>query len=214
MWQLPYFTSKNALFSAAAEKGYFVKNDGGQLPAEDGILDMSNPSGAGWYEGLLSGLLKIEGRRDQGRLRRGCAARRRVRVGTHRLVRAQFVSAPLQQERRRSNEARRPATTSSGPAALGPAVSVIRSTGAATRRTPIRRWLRRCAPGCHSGSRASPIGATTPAVSSVKAAARLLSPLAAVCRPYVPHPLPRRSRRASPGNTTRLSSRISGERSS
>jgi alpha-D-xyloside xylohydrolase len=60
MWQLPYFTSKNALFPEAAEKGYFVKNAGGQLPAEDGIIDMSNPDAQTWYEGLLSGLLQLK----------------------------------------------------------------------------------------------------------------------------------------------------------
>ncbi len=59
MWQLPYFTSKNALFPEAAEKGYFVKNFGGQLPNEDGIVDMSNPAAQAWYEGLLAGLLKL-----------------------------------------------------------------------------------------------------------------------------------------------------------
>ena len=59
LWQLPYFTSKNALFPEAAEKGYFVKNVGGQLPAEDGIVDFSNPQAQAWYEGLLTGLLKL-----------------------------------------------------------------------------------------------------------------------------------------------------------
>jgi alpha-D-xyloside xylohydrolase len=59
MWQLPYFTSKNALFPEAAAKGYFVKNFGGQLPSEDGIVDMSNPEAQAWYEGLLTGLLKL-----------------------------------------------------------------------------------------------------------------------------------------------------------
>ena len=59
MWQLPYFTSKNALFPDAAEKGYFVKNQGGQRPFEDGIIDMSNPAAQDWYRGLLSGLLKL-----------------------------------------------------------------------------------------------------------------------------------------------------------
>jgi alpha-D-xyloside xylohydrolase len=59
MWQLPYFTSKNALFPEAAEKGYFVNNFGGQRPSEDGIVDMSNPAAQEWYEGLLTGLLKL-----------------------------------------------------------------------------------------------------------------------------------------------------------
>lgn len=59
MWQLPYFTSKNKLFPEAVEKGYFVKNVGGAVPAEDGIIDMSNPAAQEWYRGLLSGLLKL-----------------------------------------------------------------------------------------------------------------------------------------------------------
>ena len=45
------------------------------MPAEDGIIDLSNPAAQEWYRGLLSGLLKLQRRRDQGRLRRGCAAR-------------------------------------------------------------------------------------------------------------------------------------------
>jgi len=59
MWQLPYFTSKNKLFPEAAEKSYFVKNVGGAVPAEDGIIDMSSPSAQEWYRGLLSGLLRL-----------------------------------------------------------------------------------------------------------------------------------------------------------
>jgi alpha-D-xyloside xylohydrolase len=59
MWQLPYFTSKNALYRDAAAKGYFVKNAGGELPFEDGIIDMSNPEAQAWYEGMLTGLLKL-----------------------------------------------------------------------------------------------------------------------------------------------------------
>ena len=60
MWQLPYFTAKNALFRDAAKKGYFVKNAGGELPFEDGIIDMSNPQAQSWYEGLLTGLLNLK----------------------------------------------------------------------------------------------------------------------------------------------------------
>jgi alpha-D-xyloside xylohydrolase len=59
LWQLPYFTSKNALFDEAVEKGLFVKNAGGQLPAEDGVLDFSNPDAVTWYEDKLKGLLDL-----------------------------------------------------------------------------------------------------------------------------------------------------------
>jgi alpha-D-xyloside xylohydrolase len=59
LWQLPYFTSKNRLFAEAASRGLFVKNDGGELPYEDGILDFSNPDACQWYTDLLTPLLKI-----------------------------------------------------------------------------------------------------------------------------------------------------------
>jgi alpha-D-xyloside xylohydrolase len=59
LWQLPYFSSKNALYNDAAEKGYFVKGAGGQWPSEDGIVDFSNAAAREWYENLLAGLLQL-----------------------------------------------------------------------------------------------------------------------------------------------------------
>src|SRR5207237_1492589 len=36
-----------------------VKNEGGQLPFEDAVLDMSNPDAVRWYQGKLANLLKM-----------------------------------------------------------------------------------------------------------------------------------------------------------
>ena len=41
------------------EKGYHVKNEGGQLPFEDATLDVSNPEAVKWYQGKLRDLLKL-----------------------------------------------------------------------------------------------------------------------------------------------------------
>jgi alpha-D-xyloside xylohydrolase len=59
LWQLPYFSSKNEIYKEAVAKGYVVRNEGGQLPFEDAVLDMSNPEAVKWYQGLLAGLLKM-----------------------------------------------------------------------------------------------------------------------------------------------------------
>jgi alpha-D-xyloside xylohydrolase len=59
LWQLPYFTSKNPLFAEAVEKGYFVADQGGRLPSEDGVLDFSNPEAVRWYQAHLAELLKL-----------------------------------------------------------------------------------------------------------------------------------------------------------
>jgi alpha-D-xyloside xylohydrolase len=59
LWQLPYFTSKNELYKEIVQKGYAVRNEGGSLPAEDAVLDFSNPEAVKWYQGLLANLLKM-----------------------------------------------------------------------------------------------------------------------------------------------------------
>jgi alpha-D-xyloside xylohydrolase len=59
LWQLPYFSAKNPLFDEAAKAGLFVRNSGGVMPAEDGVLDFSNPKAVEWYEGKLKGLLDL-----------------------------------------------------------------------------------------------------------------------------------------------------------
>ncbi|HEU4754043.1 MAG TPA: TIM-barrel domain-containing protein, partial [Armatimonadota bacterium] len=59
LWQLPYFTAKNPLFPEIVEKGLEVRNEGGALPAEDAVLDMSNPEAVRWYQEKLAGLLEM-----------------------------------------------------------------------------------------------------------------------------------------------------------
>jgi alpha-D-xyloside xylohydrolase len=59
LWQYTYFTSKNDLWKEMVEKGYHVRNEGGQLPFEDATLDVSNPEAVKWYQGKLRDLLKL-----------------------------------------------------------------------------------------------------------------------------------------------------------
>jgi alpha-D-xyloside xylohydrolase len=59
LWQLPYFTRKNRLYSEIVNSGYAVREGGASLPNEDATLDFSNPATVKWYQGLLAGLLKM-----------------------------------------------------------------------------------------------------------------------------------------------------------
>lgn len=59
LWQYTYFTPKNELYREIVEKGYAVKNEGGKMPFEDAVLDMSNPAAVRWYQGKLAELLKM-----------------------------------------------------------------------------------------------------------------------------------------------------------
>lgn len=59
LWQLPYFTRKNRLYSEIVNSGYAVREGGAALPNEDATLDFSNPATVKWYQGMLAGLLKI-----------------------------------------------------------------------------------------------------------------------------------------------------------
>ena len=59
LWQLPYFTRKNQLYSEIVNSGYAVREGGAKLPTEDATLDFSNPATVKWYQGLLAGLLKM-----------------------------------------------------------------------------------------------------------------------------------------------------------
>jgi alpha-D-xyloside xylohydrolase len=58
LWQLPYFVPKNSLFPEIIEKGLYVKNNKGNLPYEDAILDFSNPAAVKWYQDKIAGLLR------------------------------------------------------------------------------------------------------------------------------------------------------------
>ncbi|HLO58289.1 MAG TPA: TIM-barrel domain-containing protein [Bacteroidales bacterium] len=59
LWQIPYFVPKNSLFSEIIDKGLYVKNDKGNPPYEDAILDFSNPATVSWYQEKIGGLLKM-----------------------------------------------------------------------------------------------------------------------------------------------------------
>lgn len=59
LWQLPYFTPKNRYFPELIKKDMYVKNDNGELPYEDVVLDFSNPETVKWYQDKLAGLLNI-----------------------------------------------------------------------------------------------------------------------------------------------------------
>ena len=59
LWQYTYFTSKNELFKELVDNGYEVKNEGGALPFEDAVVDMSNPEAVKWYQTKLRNLLKL-----------------------------------------------------------------------------------------------------------------------------------------------------------
>lgn len=59
LWQLPYFVPKNELFPEILEKGLYVKNNKGNLPFEDAVLDFSNPETVKWYQDKLKGLLSM-----------------------------------------------------------------------------------------------------------------------------------------------------------
>jgi alpha-D-xyloside xylohydrolase len=59
LWQLPYFVPNNTLFPEIIEKQLFVRNDKGNLPYEDAVLDFSNPSAVEWYQKKIAGLLEM-----------------------------------------------------------------------------------------------------------------------------------------------------------
>jgi alpha-D-xyloside xylohydrolase len=57
LWQYTYFTPKNPLWRELVDSGYAVRDEGGRLPAEDAVLDFSNPAAVRWYQKKLGGLL-------------------------------------------------------------------------------------------------------------------------------------------------------------
>jgi alpha-D-xyloside xylohydrolase len=59
LWQLSYFVPKNKLFPEIVEKGLVIKDAKGNLPAEDAMLDFSNPAAVKWYQEKIAGLLKL-----------------------------------------------------------------------------------------------------------------------------------------------------------
>ena len=59
LWQLPYFVPKNDLFGEIVSKGLAVRDARGNLPAEDAVLDFSNPDTIAWYREKIGGLLDL-----------------------------------------------------------------------------------------------------------------------------------------------------------
>ena len=59
LWQLPYFNPKNPLHGVAIEKGYVVLTATGDPPADDAIIDMSDPEAVEWYQEKLARLLEM-----------------------------------------------------------------------------------------------------------------------------------------------------------
>ncbi|MFD2162866.1 TIM-barrel domain-containing protein [Paradesertivirga mongoliensis] len=59
LWQLPYFTPKNTLFTELVQHNLVVKDAKGNLPYEDAVLDFSNPATIKWYQDKIAGLLKL-----------------------------------------------------------------------------------------------------------------------------------------------------------
>ncbi|MBN2348654.1 MAG: alpha-xylosidase [Bacteroidales bacterium] len=59
LWQLPYFVPNNTLFPEIIEKRLYVKDNKGNLPYEDAVLDFSNPDAVKWYQEKIAGLLKL-----------------------------------------------------------------------------------------------------------------------------------------------------------
>lgn len=59
LWQLPYFTPKNAFYNELVEKNLVVKNQNGSLPYEDAVLDFSNAETVKWYQEKLGSLLQL-----------------------------------------------------------------------------------------------------------------------------------------------------------
>ncbi|WP_312444399.1 glycoside hydrolase family 31 protein [Lacrimispora sp.] len=58
LWQLPYFTPTNQLFKELCNNKLAVVNADGALPAEDAVLDFSNPQTVEWYQEKLKTLFQ------------------------------------------------------------------------------------------------------------------------------------------------------------
>jgi alpha-D-xyloside xylohydrolase len=59
LWQLPYLNPKNPLHWPAIQKGYVVLTATGDPPADDAIIDMSDPRAVEWYQDKLARLLEM-----------------------------------------------------------------------------------------------------------------------------------------------------------
>jgi len=59
LWQIPYFTPGNRFFPEIVRRGLAVRDATGGLPAEDAVLDFSNPETVAWYQEKLAALLRL-----------------------------------------------------------------------------------------------------------------------------------------------------------
>src|SRR5918911_462455 len=59
LWQLPYLNPKNPLHWPAIQEGYVVLTATGDPPADDAIIDMSDPRAVEWYQDKLTRLLEM-----------------------------------------------------------------------------------------------------------------------------------------------------------
>ena len=59
LWQLPYFTPANSLYDEIIRKKLFVRNEKGDVPTEDVILDFSNPDTVNWYQKKIEKLIRL-----------------------------------------------------------------------------------------------------------------------------------------------------------
>lgn len=59
LWQLPYFTQKNALYQEIVDKGLAVRGASAAGPSLDAVLDFSNPATVDWYQDKIANLLKL-----------------------------------------------------------------------------------------------------------------------------------------------------------
>ncbi len=59
LWQLPYYTTTNPVFKEVVSKQLCVKDNNGNLYAEDAILDFSNPETQQWYKEKIKPLLEM-----------------------------------------------------------------------------------------------------------------------------------------------------------
>jgi alpha-D-xyloside xylohydrolase len=59
LWQLPYLNPKNPLHWPAIQEGYVVLTATGDPPADDAIIDMSDPTAVEWHQDKLARLLEM-----------------------------------------------------------------------------------------------------------------------------------------------------------
>ena len=207
LWQLPYFATKNELFDTIVKNGYEVKNEGGNLAVRGRDARFLESRDRGVVSGQARGLAEARRRRDQSRFRRGCAAARHLCFGPHRLVRAQSLSAALQQSRRRHHEGSHRREHHLGAQRLGRQPALSAALGR-------RRGEHRFRDGGRAARRPVlwPVGLhlLEPRRGRLRreGAARSLSPLVGVRRADVAHALPRRAAARAVGLRRRIRRRL------